>query len=146
MLRDVGHPLQGRHHRGRQKRGGRTLDRTVLRGRGVPVQAERGLSLREEGVAEKSRGRRREGRDPQPAVYLHPEPPQMIRVRVTVEVAVVDLVCGVQRVELVAAAEVDVRFLSEPSGATVGGAWSPDREEFISQVTLPETTKCVEGQ
>lgn len=70
----------------------------------------------------------------------------MICVWVTVKVAVVNLVPSVQSVELVAAVEVDVGFLSEPGGASVGGAWSPDREEFISQVTPPETTERVQGQ
>lgn len=94
----------------------------MLHRRGVPVQAERGVSLREEGETEASRGRN------QLTVYLHPKPAHRICVRVTAKLAVVHFM------------QVDGRLLSDPGGGAVGGAWSPDGEEFINQVAPPEKT------
>ncbi|KAA8579630.1 hypothetical protein FQN60_006723 [Etheostoma spectabile] len=36
--------------------------------------------------------------------------------------------------------EMDVRLLSDPGGRAVGGAWSLEGEESISQAAPPETT------
>lgn len=147
MLCDVGHPLQGRDHRRRQDGGRRALDRTVLHSGGVPVQAERGAPLWEEGVTDTSRGRRSEEGDPRPSSFLHPEPHHIICAGAAVEIAVVDFVSGVQGgVELVAAVatvvilvtmEIDVRLLSDPGGR----AWSPGGQEVIGQVATPGTRK-----
>lgn len=74
----------------------------------------------------------------------------MICVWATVKIAVVCFISGIHGVELLAAVttdfflvtmEIDVRLLSHPGGGAVGGAWSPDREEFIGQVVPPKTTE-----
>lgn len=152
MLCDVGHPFQRWYHCRRKNRGGWALGWTMLLWRSVPVQAKRGGSLWKEGVTQTSRGRRREGGNPQPTIDLHPKPPWMICVWATVKIAVVCFISGIHGVELLAAVttdfflvtmEIDVRLLSHPGGGAVGGAWSPDREEFIGQVVPPKTTERV---
>ena len=65
-----------------------------------------------------------------------------------------DRLCAVEGVEVEAAVarvilvtmEIDVGLLGDPGGGAVGGASSPEREEFISQVAPPETTQRVYGQ
>lgn len=145
MLRDVGDPLQGRYHRRRQNRSRRALDGTALSGRGVPVQADHGASLWEQGVTERWRGRRGEGGSPRTAGDLHPQPCQVICGQVTVKITVVYFISGVEGVQLVAAilvtVKIDVRLLGDPGGRAMGRDRSKDREEFIDKAAPPEKAK-----